>query len=98
MLSFQKENGKRKPRQFFLIRLPFAHHANGSVSFIRLFTKKQTEVIRLQTDYKGLPIYAYNLTHLFGSLLTFAYNDISKDRSFCTDHEEYDEYFKIKRI
>ncbi len=94
MLPFQKENGKRKPRRFSLIRLQFARRANGSLSFTRLFTKKQTEVIRLQTDYASFPIHAYNLTHLFGSLFTFAY----KDRSFCTDHEEYDEYFKIKRI
>jgi hypothetical protein len=34
-------NGKRKPRRFFLIRLPFAHHANGSLLFVRLFTKKK---------------------------------------------------------
>jgi hypothetical protein len=27
-----------------------AHRANGSLSFVRLFTKKQTEVIRLQPD------------------------------------------------
>jgi hypothetical protein len=44
------ENSKRKPRRFSLIRLPFAHHANGSWSCVRLLTKKQTEVIRLQTD------------------------------------------------
>jgi hypothetical protein len=29
---------------------PFAHRANESLSFVRLLTKKQTEVIRLQTD------------------------------------------------
>ncbi len=34
----------------FLIRLPFARRANGSFSFVCLFTKKQLEVIRLQTD------------------------------------------------
>ncbi len=28
----------------------FAHSVNGSVSFVRLFTKKQTEIICLQTD------------------------------------------------
>jgi hypothetical protein len=43
-------NGKWKPRHFSLIRLPFAHCTNGSLSFVRLLTKKQTEVIRLQTD------------------------------------------------
>jgi hypothetical protein len=35
---------------FLLIRLPFAHRENGSLLFVRLFTKKQTEVIPLQTD------------------------------------------------
>jgi hypothetical protein len=45
-----KSNGKRKPRRFPLFRLQFAHHANGSLSFVRLLIKKQTEVIRLQTD------------------------------------------------
>jgi hypothetical protein len=44
------ENGKRKPKQFSLIRLPFAPHPNGSWSFVHLLTKKQTEVICLQTD------------------------------------------------
>ncbi len=29
-------NRKRKPRQFSLIHLPFAHHANGSLSFVCL--------------------------------------------------------------
>ncbi len=38
------------PRRFFLIRLPFAHCANGSLSFVRLLTKKQMEVICWQTD------------------------------------------------
>jgi hypothetical protein len=41
---------KRKSRQFSLIHLPFAHREYGRLSFVRLFTKKQTEVIRLQTD------------------------------------------------
>ncbi len=41
---------KRKPRRFFLIYLQFAYHANRSLSFVRLLTKKQTEVIRLQMD------------------------------------------------
>ncbi len=34
-------NGKRKPRRFSLIRLQFPHSANGSFSFVCLFTKKQ---------------------------------------------------------
>ncbi len=43
-------NGKRKSRRLSLIPLPFAHRANESLSFVRLLTKKQTEVIHLQTD------------------------------------------------
>jgi hypothetical protein len=50
MLPFQTENGKRKPGQFSLNRLPVAHRANRSSSFVRFLTKKQTELIRLQTD------------------------------------------------
>jgi hypothetical protein len=34
-------NGKRKPRRFSLIRLPFAHCRNGSLFFVRLLAKKQ---------------------------------------------------------
>ncbi len=34
------ENGRQK-RRFSLIHLPFAHCANGSLSFVRLLTKKQ---------------------------------------------------------
>jgi hypothetical protein len=45
-------NEKRKPRQFSLICLPFAHHANRSLLFVRLL-----EVIRLQTDKTNLPFY-----------------------------------------
>jgi hypothetical protein len=41
-------NRKQKPRQFFLIRSPFAHHANRSLSFVCLLMKKQMEVICLQ--------------------------------------------------
>jgi hypothetical protein len=43
-------DGKRKPRRFSSIRSLFAHHANGSLSFAHLLTKKQTEVIPLQMD------------------------------------------------
>jgi hypothetical protein len=39
-------NGKRKPKRFSSIHLPFAHRANGSLSSASLLTKKQTEVIR----------------------------------------------------
>jgi hypothetical protein len=41
---------KTEARRFSLIRLPSAHHANGSLPFVHLLTKKQIEVIRLQTD------------------------------------------------
>jgi hypothetical protein len=37
---------KQKPRQLCLICFPFAHHANGSLSFVCLLTKKQTELIQ----------------------------------------------------
>ncbi len=44
ILPFQMENGKRKPGQFSLVWLPFAHSANWNLSLVRLFTKKQTKV------------------------------------------------------
>jgi hypothetical protein len=47
MLPFQMENRKRKLGQFYLIHLPFANCANGSLSFVRLFMKKQMEVVCL---------------------------------------------------
>jgi hypothetical protein len=43
-------NRKWKARRFSLIYLPFAHCANRSLSLISLLTKKQTEVILLQTN------------------------------------------------
>ncbi len=43
-------NGKWSPMRFSLIHLPFAHRANGSCVFY-LLTKRQTEVIRLKTDF-----------------------------------------------
>jgi hypothetical protein len=52
-------SNERKSKLFSLIRLPFAHHGNGSLTFVRLLTKKQTEVILLQTDLTDLPIYEY---------------------------------------
>ncbi len=53
-------NGNWKPRWFALIRLPFALPTNGSLSFVHLFTKKQTEVIRLQMDLTDLLMYDIN--------------------------------------
>jgi hypothetical protein len=44
-------NGKRKPTRFSLIRLLFAHCANGSLRFVLLMTKKQMEGFVLKTDY-----------------------------------------------
>jgi hypothetical protein len=43
MLPFQTENGC--PGDFSLIRLPIAHLANGSLSFVRLLTKKITTYV-----------------------------------------------------
>jgi hypothetical protein len=40
----------QKPRQFSLIFSSFVHSANGSMLFVRLLTKKQTEVIRSQLN------------------------------------------------
>jgi hypothetical protein len=37
-------------RRFSLIRLTFAHRANGSSSFVCVLTKKQTEFISLQSE------------------------------------------------
>jgi hypothetical protein len=34
MLPFQTENRQLKPRRFSLTRSPFAHRANGSLSFV----------------------------------------------------------------
>ncbi len=43
-------NGKREAQAVFLNPFTVAHRASTSLSFVRLFTKKQTEVICLQTD------------------------------------------------
>ncbi len=45
MLLFKR---KRKPGKLSLIRLPFAHGANGGSSYVHLKTKKQMEVLHLQ--------------------------------------------------
>ncbi len=49
-IDMEKSNRKLKPRRFSLIRLMFAHRANRSSTFVHLLTKKQMDVIRLQTD------------------------------------------------
>jgi hypothetical protein len=41
---------KTEAKAIFLNPLTFAHCANGSLSFVRSFTKKEMEVIHLQTD------------------------------------------------
>ncbi len=46
--------GKRKLWRFSLIRLPFAHQTKASLSFVRLLTKNQMEVIRFANGLNGL--------------------------------------------
>ncbi len=41
--GYQTEDGKRKPRRFSIICLPFAHRANGSLSAVHWLMKKKTE-------------------------------------------------------
>ncbi len=50
----QTENGS--PDDFPQSVLPLAHRANRGLSFVHLFTNKQTEVTHLQTDSTDLPI------------------------------------------
>ncbi len=47
---FHTEKRKQKPGRFSLICLLCPHRPKGSLSFVCLRMKKQTEVIRLQTD------------------------------------------------
>jgi hypothetical protein len=59
--TWKHQTENRSPGYFPLIRLLFAHCTNGSLSLVRLLTKKQTVAIRLQTDStdkKHLPLYA----------------------------------------
>ncbi len=47
---------------FFLIYFPMAHPANGSLTIVGLFTKKQLKVIHLSTEVaqlKEVPVDAY---------------------------------------
>jgi hypothetical protein len=39
------QKGKTEAQTIFLICSQLAHHANGSLLFVRLLTKKQTEII-----------------------------------------------------
>ncbi len=59
MLPFQTENRKRKPRQFSLILLPFAHRANGSLSFFFLSQRRKQKYPFLNglNGKTNLPIY-----------------------------------------
>ncbi len=43
-LPSQLENGKRKPRRFSFICLPFAHRANRSLLFVCLFTRNKQKL------------------------------------------------------
>jgi hypothetical protein len=45
----------------FLNLNSFAHRANRGLFFVRLLTKKQMEVVRLQTDKTDLPIYGEDI-------------------------------------
>jgi hypothetical protein len=54
MLPFKTQNKKQKPRRFSLICFPLAHRENGSLSFVRLLTKKETEVSPLAHELNGL--------------------------------------------
>ncbi len=63
-MTKETSNKKRKMEAevIFFHPLPFAHCANGHSSFVRLLTKKQTEVICVckQTTVSG----RYGLAHL----------------------------------
>ncbi len=43
-------HGDMDTRRFFKIHLKVARRANGTLTFVRLLTKKQTKVICVQTD------------------------------------------------
>jgi hypothetical protein len=43
-METSKGKRKRKPGRFPLICVPFAHRANGNLSFVRLLTKKLTKL------------------------------------------------------
>ncbi len=60
---------KRKPRRFCLTRLPFANCANGSLSFVRLLTKNQTEVFPFANGLNGLN----GLAHLYKYVLSITF-------------------------
>ncbi len=63
--DMETSNGKRKPRQFSLICSSFAHHAKGGLLFVRLLTKKKTEVICLQRTKRTCP----SMELVFGRIL-----------------------------
>jgi hypothetical protein len=45
---------KKKPRRFFLIRLPVAHCANGSLSFARFVDEEATGNYSFENGLNGL--------------------------------------------
>jgi hypothetical protein len=59
-------NGKWKPRRFSLVRLPFAHCANGNLSFVGLLRKKQTKV-----TFANILNVLIGLAHLWSLPLSF---------------------------
>jgi hypothetical protein len=65
IIDFSVLNGKRKPRRFSLIRSLFAHRANGSLSFVRLLTEVQMEVIRLQRTKRICPAMTISVNMCF---------------------------------
>jgi hypothetical protein len=54
-MNMETSNRIWKPMRFSIVRLPFAHRASVSLSFVRLLTKKQTEVILLQRTKQTCP-------------------------------------------
>ncbi len=59
----QKMKNGRKPRRFSIIHLPFPHRENRKLSLVHLFTKKQMEIFRLQTDLTDSPICAAHVEY-----------------------------------
>jgi hypothetical protein len=60
-------NGNRKPRWFTMIRLPFANHAKGILSFVRLLMYKQTALSVCKRTKQTKPT-----KRTFPSMLTWA--------------------------
>jgi hypothetical protein len=61
-------HGKLKPWRLSLIRLPFAHRANGSLSFVRLLTEETSRSYPFANPLNGL-IGLNGLLHLCKSVM-----------------------------